>query len=71
MDLPREHQAQPDTTEYNLLVEKCSLQGKDATGKRAWKKIKEQTPQCYAGMCRRSPESGEETKIDGQPHASH
>ena len=26
-------------------MEKYSLQGKDAPGKRAWKKIKEQTPQ--------------------------
>jgi hypothetical protein len=36
--------------------------GRIAPGKRAWKKIKEQTPQCYAGMCRRSPESGEENE---------
>jgi hypothetical protein len=45
LDLPGENQALPDTTEYNLLVEKYSLQGKDAAGKWAWKKIKEQTPQ--------------------------
>jgi hypothetical protein len=70
LDLPGEHQALPDTTEYNLLVEKYSLQGKDAPGKRAWKKIKEQTPQSTMSsaatmVCGEKPRSGEEMKIDG------
>jgi hypothetical protein len=51
-------------------VEKYSLQGKDTPGKRAVKKTKE-PPQsvmssaCYAGMWRRNPEAGRNSKFDG------
>jgi hypothetical protein len=61
LDLPGEHQSLPDTTEYNLLVEKYSLQGKDAPGKRALKKTKSRL--ALAGMWRINPEAGRRTKF--------